>query len=463
MRWIGQAETALNMMIDRPMKRFAHGSLLAEKQGIQWLIADSTMELYQSKPMVLHAAYRIDRGLDFRSEVSMAKHFVANALNRIVDRAIQVHGAARLLHGHAPGAHDDAGAVGPLRRRSRRGAPDADRAARARGVRQGRERPGSRGGPAALGSAVCSRDGGYAMPEIEPLDATFGAIVRGVELRSIDDATFRDLHARWLEYALLIFPDQFLTREEQTAFARRFGELEFETAPISNLRRDGTVRTDPEDDVIKVLKGNMGWHCDSTYMPVQAKGAVFSAEVVPSRGGETGWADMRAAYDVLDDETRRKVHGRSAYHSLWYSQAKLGHRPKKGSEYSGYGFHDGEPSLRPLVKIHPETGRPSLVIGRHAYGIPGMEPDESERFLTRLVEDACRPPRIYHHAWRPGEACVWDNRCLLHQARPWDMNEPRVMWHTRLAGDRASELAINLEPAASGRSPGRSRRASPPG
>jgi acyl-CoA dehydrogenase len=93
MRWIAQAETALDMMVDRSLNRFAHGSLLAEKQGIQWMIADSTMELYQAKLMVLHAAYRIDNKLDFRSEVSMAKHFVANALGRIVDRSIQVHGA----------------------------------------------------------------------------------------------------------------------------------------------------------------------------------------------------------------------------------------------------------------------------------------------------------------------------------------------------------------------------------
>jgi acyl-CoA dehydrogenase len=93
MRWLAQAETALDMMVDRSINRFAHGSMLAEKQGIQWMIADSTMELYQAKLMVLHAAYRIDNGLDFASEVSMAKHFVANALGRIVDRSIQVHGA----------------------------------------------------------------------------------------------------------------------------------------------------------------------------------------------------------------------------------------------------------------------------------------------------------------------------------------------------------------------------------
>ena len=93
MRWIAQAEMALDMMVERSLNRFSHGSLLAEKQGIQWMIADSTMELYQSKLMVLHAAYKIDRGEDFKSEVSMAKHFVANSLNRIIDRSIQVHGA----------------------------------------------------------------------------------------------------------------------------------------------------------------------------------------------------------------------------------------------------------------------------------------------------------------------------------------------------------------------------------
>jgi len=93
MRWIGQAEVALDMMVDRSLNRFSHGSLLAEKQGTQWMIADSAMELYQAKLMVLHAAYKIDNKMDFSSEVSMAKHFVANMLGRVIDRAIQVHGA----------------------------------------------------------------------------------------------------------------------------------------------------------------------------------------------------------------------------------------------------------------------------------------------------------------------------------------------------------------------------------
>jgi len=282
--------------------------------------------------------------------------------------------------------------------------------------------------------------------DIEPLQGTtFGAIVRCGRVTDLDDSSFQALYAAWLQYALLIFPDQFLKRDEQIAFAKRFGPLEFEMAAISNVKSDGTLRLEKDnDDVMKVLKGNMGWHCDSTYMPVQAKGAVFSAEEVPTIGGHTGFADMRAAYDALDEATKARLEGLSAYHSLYYSQSKLGHEPKKKSdgEYSGYGFHNGPVPRRQLVKVHPETGRRSLLIGRHAHNVPGMEKDESERFLQGLVDFACQPPRIYHHDWKPGEAVVWDNRCLLHQATPWDMTQRRIMWHSRIAGDPVSEAGL---------------------
>lgn len=279
--------------------------------------------------------------------------------------------------------------------------------------------------------------------DIEPLDATFGAVVTNLDLASLSDPAFDQLYAAWLDYALLIFPQQHLTSDQQTAFARRFGELEFNLAPISNVRSDGSVRVDEDtDDVVKILKGNMGWHCDSTYMPVQAKGAVFTAHVVPASGGETGWADMRAAYDDLDESVKSSIADLSAYHSLHHSQAKLGLTPKANdSEYSGYGLHDQDPPLRPLVKTHPETGRRSLLIGRHAYGIPGMDPEESDKLLEDLIDFACRPPRIYHHRWSPGDAVIWDNRCLLHRACPWDMKEPRIMYHARIAGDPETEYA----------------------
>jgi alpha-ketoglutarate-dependent taurine dioxygenase len=277
---------------------------------------------------------------------------------------------------------------------------------------------------------------------IEPLDATFGAIITGFKLSELTDDTFERLYQTWLEYALLIFPDQHLSNDEQTRFAKRFGELEFPLAPISNVKKDGSIRKDDDtDSVVKILKGNMGWHADSTYMPIQAKGAVFTAHVVPPSGGETGWADMRHAYEELDEPTRNQIAGLSAYHSLVHSQSKLGHKPEEGGDYSGYGMNEQDPPLRPLVKIHPETGRPSLQVGRHAYGIPGMDPTESETLLSKLLDQSCRSPRTYHHHWTPGDAVVWDNRCLLHQACPWDMTEPRVMYHARIAGDQESEFA----------------------
>jgi len=280
---------------------------------------------------------------------------------------------------------------------------------------------------------------------IQPLEAsTFGAVVTGFRIAEIDEPTWQKLYAAWLDHALLIFPGQFLKRGEQIAFAKRFGPLEFEMAAISNVKSDGSLRLEQDnDDMMKILKGNMGWHADSTYMPVQAKGAVFSAEVVPTIGGRTGWADMRAAYEALDAETRTKVEELSAYHSLHYSQSKLGHQTKKvDGEYSGYGLHDGPVPRRPLVKIHPETDRKSLLIGRHAHNVPGMDEAQSARFLEGLIEFACQPPRTYHHDWRAGDVVVWDNRCLLHQATPWDMTQPRVMWHSRIAGDPVSEAAL---------------------
>lgn len=279
----------------------------------------------------------------------------------------------------------------------------------------------------------------------EPLDATFGAVVHGVALRSVDDRQWAALHEAWLEYALLVFPGQFLTREEQDAFARRAGDLEIPAAPISNIDRRGEVHSAADDDLVKALRGNEGWHHDSTYMPVQAKGAVFSAEIVPSSGAATGFADMRAAYDALDETTRVLIADLAAHHSLEYSQERAGYLPRRNEAGAlpGYGYHGGERPLRPLVKVHPETGRPNLLLGRHAHGIVGLDPADSEALIDRLNEEACQGDRVHHHEWTVGDAVMWDNRRLMHRATPYDMTEPRRMWHTRIAGERSSELALN--------------------
>ena len=281
-------------------------------------------------------------------------------------------------------------------------------------------------------------------PTITPLDATLGAVVTDLALARMDAATWKTVEDAFHRHGVLVFPGQHLTEVEQVAFANRFGDIELlapdpeqKAVAISNRKADGTVM-EADEHRFKSLRGNEGWHTDSSYMPLAAKASVLSAQVVPTAGGETEWADMRAAYDALDEATRRRIAGLSAHHSLYHSQAQIGHLVQTGA---GYGFHTKGAPLRPLVKVHPVTGRRALFIGRHAYGIPGLTAAESEKLLADLVDFACRPPRTYAHRWKPGDVVVWDNRCVLHRARPYDYREVRVMRHTRVAGDPATELA----------------------
>ncbi len=241
----------------------------------------------------------------------------------------------------------------------------------------------------------------------------------------------------------MVFPAQNLTDEAQVAFANRFGDIEIlrgnpadKAVQISNQKPDGSV-LQPDEHRFKALRGNEGWHTDSSYMPLAAKASILSAQVVPSAGGETAVADMRAAYDDLDQGMKDRIEGLSAYHSLYQSQAKIGHIVKTGA---GYGYHDKGAPLRRLVNTHPATGRKSLFIGRHAYSIPGMEDGEAQELLDELLDFACQPPRTYFHDWRPGDVFMWDNRCALHAARPYDYSETRIMRHTRIAGEPESEL-----------------------
>ena len=279
---------------------------------------------------------------------------------------------------------------------------------------------------------------------VTPTDATLGAVVTDVDLAKLDDATWEAIHAAFLEHGVLIFPGQNLDEEAQGAFALRFGNIEkltpkqaTPTVQFSNQKPDGTT-AQPSDPGYPLMRGNEGWHTDSTYMPLAAKAAMLMALVVPPEGGETEFADMRAAYDALSPQMQEKLEGLSAHHSLYHSQSKAGYLHKTDHLY---GFHDKGAPLRPVIKTHPETGRKSIYTGRHAYGIVGMAPEESEALLDALLEDACQPPRTYRHSWQVGDLVVWDNRCLMHRARPYDTNHPRVLRASRIAGEPETELA----------------------
>ena len=285
-------------------------------------------------------------------------------------------------------------------------------------------------------------------PKLQPIDATLGAVITDINLAAMDDESWAFVAAAFEKYAALVFPNQFLDPESQVSFSSHFGEIELlrgadggKAVPISNQKADGTIlKDDDKEDEhrFKTLRGNEGWHMDSTYMPLAAKAGVLSAKVVPPEGGETEFADMRAGYDILDKKMKSKIANLSAFHSLYQSQAKMGYEVKTGT---GYGYHTKGAPLRPLVKEHPVTGKKALCIGRHAYKIPGMDDTEALNFLENLLEMACQPPRIYQHSWNPGDLVIWDNRCVLHRARPYDFSQPRVLQATRISGDPTSELA----------------------
>jgi len=280
---------------------------------------------------------------------------------------------------------------------------------------------------------------------VEPLERSFGAKIYDLSLPDLEQKQIRELYDLWLEYALLVFPGQNLTTDQQISFAKNFGALEFELSPISNVRNDGSIRDANDDDIVKSLRGNMEWHHDSTYMPIQAKGAVFTAHKVPSKGGETGWADMRAAYEGLNQSMKEKINDLSAFHSYeWSQKERFGHKDPKVSEFNSYGFDIDPKPLRPLVKVHAETGQKCLTIGRHIYKIPGMSDQEARNLAQELEEFACSNKEwVYHHSWQEGDAVIWDNRCLMHQASMWDLNEGRIMYHSRIEGDPISEAASN--------------------
>ena len=190
---------------------------------------------------------------------------------------------------------------------------------------------------------------------VNPLqNKTLGAVVTGIRIADIEEESWEKIYNSFLEFGVLIFPRQHLTEEEQNDFARRFGETEQlsplqkgPSVPISNKKPDGTL-AQPNDQGYKLLRGNEGWHTDSTYMPLASKAAMLSAIEVPDQGGETEFADMRAAWDQLDTATQKRLEQLSAFHSLYYSQERAGF--KHGTD-NIYGLHDKGAPLR-LSLIH---------------------------------------------------------------------------------------------------------------
>ena len=245
------------------------------------------------------------------------------------------------------------------------------------------------------------------------------------------------------KFAVLVFHDQQINDEQQLAFSRNFGALEIAN---SDVRRDADRRLAPEVADISNLAhgnaimsredrrrlfglGNMLWHSDSSFKPTPAKYSLLHARVLPSKDGNTEFADMRAAYDELGDEVKAEIADYVCEHSQQYSRGIL-----------GFDFTDEERLSNPavpqrLVRRHPGSGRRSLFLSAHAGAIRGMPMPEARALLRDLTEHATQRKFVYAHQWRLGDLVMWDNRAMMHRARRYDPNEVRELHRTTVADD----------------------------
>jgi alpha-ketoglutarate-dependent 2,4-dichlorophenoxyacetate dioxygenase len=185
-----------------------------------------------------------------------------------------------------------------------------------------------------------------------------------------------------------------------------------------------------EDRVWFFKLGDRLWHSDSSFRPIPAKYSLLSGRVVPTWGADTEFADMRAAYDALDQRTKTEVEDLVCEHSLMYSRAAIGFTDLTPDEIAAF-----RPIRQRLVRTHPVTGRKSLFLASHAGAIVGWTVPEAQMFLRDLVEHATQREFVYAHKWRVGDLVMWDNRQTMHRARRFDRTEVRDVRRTTLAGD----------------------------
>jgi alpha-ketoglutarate-dependent 2,4-dichlorophenoxyacetate dioxygenase len=283
---------------------------------------------------------------------------------------------------------------------------------------------------------------------IRPLHPVFVGEVEGVDCaRPLSQDETAAIEAGMDRYAVLVFRDQKLSDEQQIAFTRHFGELEAYRTPghvrrraeqrlgpgiadFSNLDKDGAIMS-AEDRVWFFKLADRLWHSDSSFRPIPAKYSLLSGRVIPSWGANTDFADMRAAYDALDDRTKRETEPLVCLHSLIYSREAIGFNELSDEERAAF-----RPVRQPLVRTHPVTGRKSLFIAAHAGAIEGWTVPEARMFLRDLMEHATQREFVYSHRWQVGDLVMWDNRQTMHRARRFDdRNEVRDVRRTTLAGD----------------------------
>ena len=277
---------------------------------------------------------------------------------------------------------------------------------------------------------------------VRKLTPNVGAEISGLDLRQpLDPDTMAEVRKVWLDNVVVVFPEQPIDDEQQIAFSRQVGELEL--INMSALQLPGkpeiyaATNLDENDEfmpsdhpVMQVNHDNRKWHSDSSFKRVPAMASLLHARIVPPVGGDTAYANMAAAYDALSDDVKAKIDGLVGVHNFYWSRRDVNVTAFTEEETMAI-----PPVRHPVVRRHPETGRPALFVGSHTESVEGMDWEEGRELIDSLIQHATQPEFVYQHAWRVGDLVWWDNRAALHCGMPFDIGRhKRRMHRTTVAG-----------------------------
>jgi alpha-ketoglutarate-dependent 2,4-dichlorophenoxyacetate dioxygenase len=285
---------------------------------------------------------------------------------------------------------------------------------------------------------------------VKRLHPLFFAEVQGVDLtKPVTPPQFAEIDAAFNEHAVLLFRDQPITDEQQVAFSALFGpvftatkyhwkndkpRLRGEMSDISNIGPDGRLLS-ANDERRMHARANQLWHTDNTFKHIPARCSLLSAREIPPSGGNTEFADMRAAYDALPDERKREIDDLIVEHNIFYSREKMG--------YTGYtdGARAELPPVKQVfVRTHPATGRKALYLASHASHVVGWPVAKGRALIDELTAFATQPRFVHSHRWREGDLIVWDNRCTMHRATPYDEMTVRRVLHRTTVSDEMNSV-----------------------
>jgi alpha-ketoglutarate-dependent 2,4-dichlorophenoxyacetate dioxygenase len=273
--------------------------------------------------------------------------------------------------------------------------------------------------------------------QARPLHPLFAGELTGVDVRALDERGLDELRALMDRYAVLVIRDQPFTDDDQAAFATRLGGGELVTkvgrsvidpnkrlkhealTDISNLDENDRIM-DPADRRRMYSLGNRLWHSDSSFQSPPARYSMLSAKEVPSAGGETEYADMRAAYDAFPDALKAQIEDLRAFHSIIYSRSTIGFTEFSDAERAQFPGAE-----QPLVRLHPGSKRKSVYVASHASHVIGWPVPDGRILLRELLALATQPQFVYRHTWRVGDFVIWDNRCTMHRGLAFDETRER--------------------------------------